>query len=224
MRNTKLKEIRLSLKLNQKLFASKIGIKQSYYSALELGKKDINTSKVLQILFDKIGVSPEWYYNSNGAIFNESNVYIKRGNAGVDAMQSLETLNNSELNKEFEKQKVVSEKVISVLSTENQLYNEFRKDIIAIVNFENILDNISYCNEIYELISITDSARRYKNTSFLQFKDALTNDFMKFKPYLKIFSELAESMKAFADKARKLPTDLTGIDKAEFDEYLTLNS
>lgn len=94
MKNSKLKEIRQALGLNQKAFADELGIQQSYYSALELGKKDISTSKVLQLLFDKIGVRPEWFYNSNGDIFDSSNVDNKRGKSGVNYIKNQKYYNS----------------------------------------------------------------------------------------------------------------------------------
>ncbi len=71
--NLRLKELRNVFKLTQKQFAEVLEIKQSYYSALEIGKKSLEGSKVPKILFDKMGVSPEWFYNGVGNILNNSN-------------------------------------------------------------------------------------------------------------------------------------------------------
>ncbi|NDV83086.1 helix-turn-helix transcriptional regulator [Bacteroides sp. 51] len=65
--SNKLKEIRKSMNLNQKEFAEKIGIKQSYYSGIESGKKPINV-KVTDALW-KMGVSFDWFYEGKGNIF-----------------------------------------------------------------------------------------------------------------------------------------------------------
>ena len=270
MKNSKLKEIRQALGLNQKDFAAKLNIKQSYYSALELGKKDINTSKVLQTLFNEIGVNAEWYFNSVGTIFNKNNEQNNWGNGGGNAIENIlspikrkkshdakgyllkyidaSTLTDIEILKIFtnqppgikignlsderinsisklvDKQKVIAEKVFNILSKENQQLDEFRKNILAIQGFENLLNDIIYNTAINTLIKIEDSAKHYSTLSFSEFKDALNADYAKFKPYASIFSELASAMKGFADKAKEIPEELIGIDKQEYDEYIALNT
>lgn len=69
MDGEKFKLIRTKLGDNQKVMATKLGITQSYYSALERGEKPA-TAKLLKILFINIGVSSEWWYSSNGDIFS----------------------------------------------------------------------------------------------------------------------------------------------------------
>lgn len=63
----KLKEIRLAIGLNQKEFASKLGIKQSYYSTLEQGKKE-PSMRVIDSLWP-LGVSSEWFFHNKGTMF-----------------------------------------------------------------------------------------------------------------------------------------------------------
>lgn len=65
--NNKLKEVRLAIGLNQKEFASKLGIKQSYYSSLEQGKKE-PSMRVIESLWP-LGVSSEWFFHDKGAMF-----------------------------------------------------------------------------------------------------------------------------------------------------------
>ncbi len=64
----KLKQIRKELRLNQTEMADELGIRQSYYSALERGEKQI-TTKITTVLFNKLNVSPNWFYNATGNIF-----------------------------------------------------------------------------------------------------------------------------------------------------------
>ncbi len=58
----KLKAVRKFLNLNQVDMANKLGIKQSYYSALEGGKKAF-TQTIINSLISEVGVSPEWWYS-----------------------------------------------------------------------------------------------------------------------------------------------------------------
>ena len=128
------------------------------------------------------------------------------------------------LTKLLKKQQVIAEKVINTLVMENYDYKNFRNDILAIQSFENVLDNLINCSEINELIKIKDSARHYPNMSFSDFKTAVSADFDNIKPYLKIFSALAKSLKAFVDKAQHIPEEITGIDINEYKEYIELNA
>ena len=61
----RLKEIRDSLGLTQKEFASKIDFNSSYLSQIERGEKSI-TSKLSNILFVQFGVSSDWLLHGKG--------------------------------------------------------------------------------------------------------------------------------------------------------------
>ncbi|WP_295714191.1 helix-turn-helix transcriptional regulator [Mucilaginibacter sp.] len=67
----KIKAVREALNLKQNEFATALKITQSYLSALETGRKNV-TNKIVEILIEKFKISPEWYYNNNGDIFNSS--------------------------------------------------------------------------------------------------------------------------------------------------------
>lgn len=66
--NEKLKAIRKALSLSQTQMANRLDIKQSYYSALERGEKQL-TSKLISALFNELAVRHDWFYNANGDIF-----------------------------------------------------------------------------------------------------------------------------------------------------------
>jgi transcriptional regulator with XRE-family HTH domain len=66
--NEQLKKVRGKLKLSQAEMGGKLGITQSYYSALERGTKEI-TATIIDKLITDLGVSPTWFYSSNGNIF-----------------------------------------------------------------------------------------------------------------------------------------------------------
>jgi transcriptional regulator with XRE-family HTH domain len=67
---SKLKQIRSALMLNQKEFAFKLGVKQSYYSGVENAQRLI-TTKLTKKLFDDFNVNPNWFFKDEGVMFTE---------------------------------------------------------------------------------------------------------------------------------------------------------
>ena len=79
----RLKEIRKELRLNQNEMAEKLGIKQSYYSAMERGAKPISRATT-GILFHTLKVSPDWFLKGNGTIFSDAGDSAKGAIAAND--------------------------------------------------------------------------------------------------------------------------------------------
>lgn len=65
----KLKEIRKSLDLSQVKMADLLEIDQSHYSNIERCKKNAS-SKVIELLFSKLNVSPDWFFMDKGEMFS----------------------------------------------------------------------------------------------------------------------------------------------------------
>lgn len=65
--NEKLKEIRLGLRLNQKDFAARLGIKQSYYNLIENGNRTTPVA-VVQKISSEFNISDDWFYNKSTVI------------------------------------------------------------------------------------------------------------------------------------------------------------
>jgi len=219
MNNSKLKEIRQALKLSQKDFSEKLGIKQSYYSALELGKKDISTSKVLQTLFDRIGVNPEWYYNSNGVIFNEANVYIRRGKAGVEIMESLKNRSFSEPslpnypgNMDYSN----LHKFKDFLDKTHPEYNQLGRDIISILSMGDITTPL-HDSKIGDPIFFGVSNIR-KGKSFKEFKDIGLQAYSDAYMHHEIINEYAEACRKFVIELSKIKGEI-GLD-FDFEDWL----
>lgn len=64
----RLREVRKVLKLSQVDLSKKIGIKQSYYSAMESGKKGLS-SNTIQLMISKLDISPLWLLSGEGNMF-----------------------------------------------------------------------------------------------------------------------------------------------------------
>lgn len=207
MTDSKLKIIRQALSLSQKDFADKIGIKQSYYSALELGKKDISTSKVLQILFDKIGVNPEWYYNSNGDIFNSANVYIRRGKAGVKAQEELSKLTHHwEYIHQFN----------DLLSTNYPDLLKLQSNIRELIKFQSAIGLLDESKIMNTYIFGAEFFKQAK--SFKEYKDKGLQAYKELMPYREFLSK-------YASMSHQFITDLKSISKEigipdDFEEWI----
>ncbi len=91
----KLKEIRLDNVLTQKEFSKELGVKQSYYSDLENGKREISTN-VIRLLSERFHISSDWLLSGTGNRYIEQ----KKQNAIFIATERLETAFNEYLNAE----------------------------------------------------------------------------------------------------------------------------
>jgi transcriptional regulator with XRE-family HTH domain len=81
----KIKEVRESLQMTQAEFASELGVKQSYYSEIERGKKDL-TSKMLRTLFLKLGISPLWYFFNKGSLMYAVSDNLTKDHVDLDEL------------------------------------------------------------------------------------------------------------------------------------------
>jgi len=60
----KIKKIRIEKGMNQKDFSTLLGVKQSYYSELENGKREV-TTKILSELKSKLNISIDWFLSNS---------------------------------------------------------------------------------------------------------------------------------------------------------------
>lgn len=79
MESNKLRQVREALHLKQQEFASKLGVTQSYLSAVELGKKEL-TSRLSKKLIELFDISPSWLMSNEGSIFNTNTNYSSTQN------------------------------------------------------------------------------------------------------------------------------------------------
>lgn len=78
--NKRLKELRNTLELSQSSFAEKIGIKQTSYSDIETGRREL-TERNLNLICREYNVNKDWLRNGNGNMFNvefnKTNIQIR---------------------------------------------------------------------------------------------------------------------------------------------------
>lgn len=66
--NKRLKELRSKLGLSQAAFAEKIGIKQTSYSDIETGRREL-TERNLNLICKEFNVDENWLRNGEGSMF-----------------------------------------------------------------------------------------------------------------------------------------------------------
>jgi len=128
------------------------------------------------------------------------------------------------LNQLFEKQCFVAEKALKEIQVKDSDFLKLKRSLEAIKLFQNLLDNVTNSTEINDLFSINGTARANFSQSLAETKIFLQNNFEKLRPYAPIFNDLAQAMVAFANLAKSIPQDITGIDREEFDEYIDLTN
>ena len=69
--NKRIKELRKALKLSQKVFAEKVGIKQSTVSYLEKPYSTV-TEKNIKIICSQFSVNEHWFRTGEGEMFLEN--------------------------------------------------------------------------------------------------------------------------------------------------------
>jgi transcriptional regulator with XRE-family HTH domain len=66
--NARIKQIRQALGLSQRGFAKKILISQAWYSAIELGRQEVN-ERLVHIVATKFNVNRDWILTGRGEMF-----------------------------------------------------------------------------------------------------------------------------------------------------------
>ena len=157
---------------------------------------------------------------------NEREIFLKYADRRIKELKAAYHVNDIDKKtlKLFEKQKVISEKVINSLLSENENYKLFRSSILAISNFEDMFNEITYSNLLNDLVRIQDMSRKYIDIETVaDVKSAVVNDFHKFEPYISVLLDLAKAMEKFVTQVRDLE-EVFDIDKADCNNYLSLLS
>lgn len=234
--NTKFKAFREGLNLTQTEFAASLGISQATITDIERGRIGIS-KRVMRKINEKYNIEVGYFNTDKIQQIDSRNagseVGLKEGSDIFPKDQAINDRANSRMKellagqdqlKIFEKQKVITEKVIGLLCRNNKKYNDFRSSVIAIQAFEDILNDLSYSNELNKLFNITYAARNYMNKGTMNdLKQAMEADFKEIERHATIFADLAKALQQFAK--RYLDKNVvTDIDREEFEQYLELLS
>ena len=216
----KLKVIRKKLKLTQAAMADNLGIKQSYYSEIERGEKEVS-GNVLKNLFESSDVSPDWFYNDSGNIFITANSNIK-------------AIKNEDLNKDFVSKMIRETKNNPNYAIAKNLYfqisgdhNQDLKNMI--MTFNKFLENIKLLMQfIRQYDFIIDHPAPHLNIMYLlnsKSKEDIENEFKimfsNLPKVLSIINKLNGSFSHCIEDLRKYDMNHE-LDKRYFDDIKTL--
>lgn len=206
--NERLKAIRLHLNLNQKAFSELLNIKQGSLSDIERGRIGVSV-KIMELVCDKFGVNPSWFYTGDGDMFNIVKNYKKSqgkntGGHSGDGMDGQNFTNKfkkelvnfypymtrfkEELIKEFPDSKQLSEDIHSILEL-HELSNKLHDSKIGDVTFWGV-DNILKINSFQD----------FKDIGFKVYENALKHK--------KMIHEFAEATRKFRDYLQSVKDDI----------------
>lgn len=239
MQNIKL--IREDKKLKQDEFARELGITQSYLSALETGRKNV-TNKLVQKLFDFFNISPQWFYNDIGNMYNSSMGNIDGVNDGVN-WNKTHTLNphlNPHLSSDHmgdnyeggiggESQNTKTEKKLFPIVGKDQNYGYLIKSIKDLKETHPDLMDLQY--KISELSALLIDAEKIYQTyidgslngniaakSYLEYRNKRIGHLQTYTKYDKAINPFLLALKKFVIDFREF--DSQNVIDASIDELI----
>lgn len=163
--NTRFKELRTTLKCNQKDFADSVGISRTHLSGIENGK-DNPSMPLIKLVCLKYGVNEEWLIDEKGDMFSKYN--------------SFDMITDEGLNTKYQVMKDFLEKMITEQSGDNlknivEAYSHFVSLVtmpkLSEDNQKNYLESFFLVNSILE--QITYSSYMLKSVSPSNYKALL---------------------------------------------------
>lgn len=192
----RLKDIRKKLSLKQEEMAKRLGIKQSYYSALERGVKPIG-SNIIEILVKEFDVNAEWFYSSNGTIFNS--------NKNLDNAKFTHSGNNSKENTTLQKlsKEIIFNKKLTDYLNKNPDIQELDNACVELLGFEYLLGEVN--KKYLKGIRLIDN---FETKDFEDVKKYYWDNLEALRPYSKAFLNLALAIQSFYKEMNKAGDEL----------------
>ncbi len=106
--NERLKKIRKTLGLSQRVFSEAIGIKQGSYSDVERGKSGVS-ALIIKGLMTKYRIDPLWLCEGKGSMFIKENVSTNKSNRGKGVESSISSVEGATLINKLENQQLAIE-------------------------------------------------------------------------------------------------------------------
>lgn len=160
--NTRVRELRKYLNLNQSDFGSKIGLKQATVGQIETGVRNL-TDRNFSLICEKYNVSEKWLRHGIGDIF------IENDNTIISELSNKYNLDNldmkileSYLNLSGEQRKAIKKYVYSLVDTileDDELYQDYRGEYIEENSQQSAARNGNTEN-IEEAINLYDNLER----------------------------------------------------------------
>ncbi|WP_160150079.1 helix-turn-helix domain-containing protein [Parabacteroides sp. Marseille-P3160] len=152
-KGAKFKKVREHLKMTQKEFSDLLGIKQSYYSAIERGEKNASSTVVNSLI--SIGVPADWYYSpsqdelpsfdSNLDMYTKNVNNMSNQNRGYNSIVDIEPLYKEGIINMVDIANTLAKYAISRYNIEHNtnfsvdLFQNISEELTLAANFFNLL-------------------------------------------------------------------------------------
>ncbi len=210
--NDRLKQVREHFKLSQKDFANALELKQSYYSEVESGKREI-TSRIINSLIRNFNISSDWLLIGNGEIkFTNTDIKMNRSSEPFD--EPFPEGNGIIENKEPETPKQLFlrqhnyEKLLKYLSSSEPHYATLLNNIDSLIHFRYLLYEIEshYLNEASRLFWESKYYLDGNNFDFESYKKDTISVLENLKGFEGPIGNITEAINQFYADIRKVDT------------------
>lgn len=164
----KLRQLRLQLELNQTEMAKSLGLSQSYYSAVEAGKRKI-TSKMIEKITIKWKINEGYFGNIDSA---NSDKKMRGKNEGMlEGVRQIERLSEADLTQRI---RFIDKEIIKKLEEIKSGYPDLHilnKEIYNLYQFKEFIDH--YADEFFGKYwenELPDIIGNYKDFDFEKWK------------------------------------------------------
>ena len=229
----KLKNLRLSLDLNQTEMAASLNLSQSYYSAVEIGKREIS-KKMIQKIQEKYKIDGGYFSANNIDFLNKKlGGYFGGSNVGAVLKKTLSNEDNNYEDLEIEKllnigkhkeadrqnrwdvirkEKKYNELLFLELSSENSELIELYTVIKAVMDFEFTLENIEK-SKVFEIMALFETHYTYHDfnvisPTYKEYKRIRETELSKLLPYKPIFQKLSDAIRLFQKEMQKIGKEI----------------
>ncbi len=188
----KLRQLRLKFDVNQTDMAESLGLSQSYYAAIETGKRKI-TKKMVENIKNKWGVDDAYFGNIESAEVGVNDGGVRGGLSEKEA--------------DFDKKsRLWPPKYYDYLEKSNADYFAIYKDVLDILNFDDVLRDF----ELSKLGNVVHFGllRKSNYPSFDKFKEAGLQAIKETLPYSKLVHDFASEIRRFTVEFKKIMDDI----------------
>lgn len=193
--NERLKSIRIELRMNQRDFANKIGIKQGSLSDIERGRIGVST-KVVEKLLKSLNVNPGWLHDGKGDIFiGISPIKTREADTGgVSGGGYPETKSGMDA---VEYYRVVN-RTFNEIENENPAIKEVYRKVDELIDFTQFMNELNrkYFTDLWFFVLPS----LYENDpppTFTQIKSGVQERLKKIEPMMPALEKLEAAIQQF---------------------------
>ncbi len=208
--NKRLKEVRKALKINQRIISNVIGVKQSYYSDVENGRRNL-TEKVKHELKEKYGVNEDWLYTGKGEMFLPHSDHKRTLNPVPPLYPPAPNEQDFAKKSKF----YLMYKFRDLIKEQYPVYNELMKDVLEILSINDLIDDLHESKVGDVLFFGVESLQKVNN--FKEYKDIGFQTLDMAIPHKQIIHDFAEAIRKFISELQPLK-EVLDIE-FDFEEY-----